>query len=226
MRWSRWPAAITLTCMFWTFSGFAVAEEAQRRLAIPLSSEAAAWLQTITLLNPDGDRFDADTLVRAGTTDPVVIDLGIGDYPHKAVTLAPHSSDTVYRVAQQFETSLTLMNEGPHLDLLDWRHHVSPWMELPSADGLTFQAIEIASESFPAVSREEIVAAVNEERRRSARQGYDPGDKWTKLAEHCASPTTYPCGVSVSKVRLRVQVAAQGGWRTLQLIEIVIPMGC
>lgn len=226
MSWMRLLVSLALLCVFWAAPVPSSSGEVPLYLQVPLTIESAQFLKAITLKNPDDDRFDAETLVRKGTTAPVVIDLGLGDQPHKAVLLMPHATGPVFRVTQQFETSLSLMDEGPHMDLRDWRHHVSSWQELPSADGLTFHAIEIASEAFPAVTREEIVTAVREESLRWVGKGHDPGARWTTLAGRCTSPTTYPCGVSVSKVRLRVQVAEDGDLRTLQEIEIIVPMGC
>ncbi len=43
-----------------------------------------------------------------------------------------------YRVRVQFETSLGISGEGPHVDLIDFRHCVSEWHVASSDDGRSF----------------------------------------------------------------------------------------
>ena len=89
-----------------------------------------------------------------------------------------------------------------------------------------FLAREVSNTPFPAVTTEEIVAAVAEESAKWAKGGYDPGELWIIAARNCKAPDSYPCGVSVSKVFFRILVKAAGQWQQIQLIEVKIPMGC
>ena len=69
----------------------------------------------------------------------------------------------MFKIEQRYETSLTIMNEGPHIDLLDWKHYISERKELETGDGLTFLSKEVSSEEFPEVSQTEIVKTVRKE---------------------------------------------------------------
>lgn len=92
------------------------------------------------------------------------------------------------------------------MDLLKWQHHLGNWESLPNINDTTFLAQEVNSTAFPAVSTDEIVAAVATESAKRARDGYDPGERWITVAKECKTPDTYPCGVGVSKVFLRIMV--------------------
>jgi hypothetical protein len=61
---------------------------------------------------------------------------------------------------------------------------------------------------------------------KSANDGYDPGDRWLAVAKECKAPDAYPCGISVSKVFLRIMVNIAAQWQQIMLIEFIVPMGC
>lgn len=119
------------------------------------------------------------------------------------------------------------MNEGPHVDLVDWKHHQSKWNNVEPIGKLSFVSQEFSSDEFPSVTNQEIVAAVTETLKKLAHTDeYLEAAEWIRLANQCASPTKYPCGVSVSKVRLRISVNLMGEWVPIQTIEMIVPMGC
>ncbi len=195
-------------------------------LQLPVKGEAAKYLHDLQLCNTAESPADDDTRVLAVDKDKVLISLGLGETLTKTISLQPHSDSHEFKVEQSFETSLTIMNEGPHMDLLDWQHHIGDWAELPRKNAVTFLAHEVNNATFPAVTTEEIVAAVAEESAKWAKGGYDPGELWIIAARNCKAPDSYPCGVSVSKVFFRILVKAAGQWQQIQLIEVKIPMGC
>jgi hypothetical protein len=192
--------------------------------AIPMSGEAAKYLKGIEIRNADGDLPDSETTVVSVSPSLVLVNLGLGDAMAKAIMLYPAVPGTRFKVEQRYETSLTVMDEGPHLDLLDWKHHVSEWEEVPSRDGVTFVSKEIVADEFPSVTRAEIVQAVAAELKKWG-QNFD-GERWIGLAETCSGPRAGACNVSVSKIMLRVRVMETGGWKDVQTIEIAVPMGC
>lgn len=193
---------------------------------VPVKGEAESYLHDLELCNAGGSPPDDDTQVVSTNNDKVVISLGLGEKLDKTIILRPHNRILEFKVEQSFETSMTVMNEGPHMDLLDWQHHLADWEELPRKNATTFLAHAVSNTPFPAVTTEEIVAAVAKESAKWAEQGYDPGDRWIIVARDCKAADSYPCGVSVSKVFFRIMVKVDGQWRQIKLIEFKVPMGC
>jgi len=193
---------------------------------VSVQGEAANYLHGIEIRNADGSIPDPETTIEFPSPTVTRLKLGLGDPLAKAVTLQPRIDGREFRVEQRYETSLTLMNEGPHMDLLDWKHYISEWEEVESSNGLTFVLKEVSSAEFPAVTPAEIIEAVRAESEKWSKQGYDVGERWIDLARQCKGPTTYPCGVSVSKITLRIRVKESDSWKDIQTIEFRIPMGC
>jgi hypothetical protein len=150
-----------------------------------------------------------------------VVDLELGEsIEGQEIVLHPRpgaSSD--YRIEQQVETSLTVMDEGPHLDLREWKHNYSAWRRLESVGQNRFRVNHVSdaeSYKFPKVSPAEIRAAVR-------RAG---GPRWARLVRDVKGPHDYPSAVSVSKIKLRVSVREGGRWRVVNTLDFLIPMGC
>lgn len=123
------------------------------------------------------------------------------------------------RIYQSYETSLSLMDEGPHMDLTDWLHFTSPWEPVP-VKNWQFSSLEYQEsqyQKFPEVNNEEILEAV---RTRVT------NEKWLELARDCQDPQSYPCGVSISRyfLKLEVQEAPDSVWEKVVVFEV--PMGC
>ena len=193
---------------------------------ISVKGEAAKYLNGIEIRNADDTLPNPDTSLEFRSSTVIRLNLGLGDPMAKSITLQPHSSGTKFKVEQQYETSVTIMDEGPHLDLIDWEHHTSKWEEVENRNGLTFLSKEISSTEYPIVAQTQIVEAVKAKSEEWSNQGFDGGKRWIDLAKKCKGPNEYPCGVSVSKVTLRVMVIESGKWKHIQNIELKIPMGC
>ena len=155
------------------------------------------------------------------TPGRIVVDLELGEsIEGQEIVLRPRpGSSAEFMVEQRVETSLTVMAEGPHLDLRDWKHYYSPWRRLASAGDNRFRihpVSEVESAKFPEVSPAEIRAAVR-------RAG---GVEWAKMVRDIKGPRDYPSGVSVSKISLRVSVREGGKWRVINTLDFIVPMGC
>ncbi len=123
-------------------------------------------------------------------------------------------------VYQQYETSLTIMDEGPHVDLTDWLHYTSDWQELP-VNNLRFSSVIYDSQDyqqFPEVSNEDLVKAVSD--RVSDHQ------RWVELARRCPNPQSYPCGVAISRYLLKFTLQDIDDKVSEQVIVFEVPMGC
>lgn len=169
--------------------------------------------------NPPSYKWRDIKLGRFGRT---IIKLGLGEYvDNSEVTLNFPDASVRYRILQRYRTSMSVSAEGPHLDLVDWRHFDSPWTPLERLGALRFKTLpgdQMEHSRFPTTSRSEIVKAV---RRRA-------GD-WPavlELAKSCRSPHDGACWVGISSMYLRIQKHNRGRWADVGMVELRIPMGC
>jgi len=122
-------------------------------------------------------------------------------------------------IYQRFENSITVMDEGPHCDLTEWKHFYSEWKLLKTKDDsfITNSHPVKDWEKFIPVSTEEIIDAVKEH----------CGLRWSEHIKNIKNATDYPCGVSTSRIFLKI-VLKQTGNNTKQenIISFEIAMGC
>ncbi len=63
-------------------------------------------------------------------------------------------------IEQQFETSISIANEGPHLDLLEWKHYTSKWEKITVVEDFKFIALSYSEEEesrFPEFKLQELI---------------------------------------------------------------------
>lgn len=125
------------------------------------------------------------------------------------------------QIFQNYETSLTIMDEGPHVDLTDWTHYVGDWKKLKIEDN-KFKTLEYSGadqEKFPIVTSKEILEAAQ-------KHLHVDSNRWTELAKRCTGPNVYPCGVSISRINLKIVLTDNKGITTEKYVILEIPMGC
>lgn len=123
-------------------------------------------------------------------------------------------------VEQRYETSVTIMNEGPHCDLTDWKHFYSNWKPLQTnnlGQFICYKYTKKEYEKFPKISIDNLKQKVKDQ----------CGDEWLKLIENVKKPTEYPSGIGISRYYLRVIGQRKDNGKTVtKLIIIETPMGC
>lgn len=123
-------------------------------------------------------------------------------------------------IEQRFETSVTIMDEGPHCDLIDWKHFDSDWKQLKSNNVGQFicdSYSEKDCEKFPNIPISELRKGVKEH----------CGEKWLDFIKKIKSPTEYPSGVGVSRYFLRLTGQRKDNGQTVtKLIIFEVAMGC
>ena len=144
----------------------------------------------------------------------VVEDLELGDSLEDAIVELAWSEHppATWKVAMQFETSAAVGDEGPHLDLVKWKHFTSTWRELDSLGPLRFHVPVLTEEEqtlFPTYTQQELDVAV-----RAA-----GGEEWLERMKQGAEAY-----VAVWVMRLRVIDEAFPDKPFT--IEFLIPMGC
>jgi len=152
-----------------------------------------------------------------------IIDLDLGeDIDSSEVTLNFRDTSVQYRMFQRYRTSMSISAEGPHLDLVDWRHFDSPWTHLPSLSVNRFRTLasdQMEDSKFPLTTKSEIIKEV------SRRVGND----WPRLLElvrDCRGLNDGACQVMISSTYLRIQKQVGNRWIEAGLVEFRIPMGC
>tara|TARA_R110001583_G_scaffold53837_5_gene165567 strand:+ start:1077 stop:1739 length:663 start_codon:yes stop_codon:yes gene_type:complete len=146
--------------------------------------------------------------------------LDIGDSLSNGTLLLINKNNLHYRATIQLETSMTVTAEGPHLDLIDWKHCTSQWHSLTEAKNGEYSLPnfdDINVDCFPRVSDEELKAEV-------LRVG---GEHWLGILEGEGWPEGYrPVEISLSTVRIKIEEKIGVNWRVLSLINMSVPMGC
>ena len=112
------------------------------------------------------------------------------------------------------------MGEGPHCDLIDWKHYDSEWRTLKSNKVGPFTCDSYSEkdlEKFPKIQISELKARVKEQ---CEKEFYD-------LISKIKSPTEYPSAVSVSRYFLRLTGQRKDNGQTVtKLIIFEVAMGC
>ena len=162
--------------------------------------------------------------IKLGPKTAVIDDLDVPeDIDGQELFILGGDQSEQYRISERYRTSMTVMGEGPHLDLTDWRHFDSEWIPLEKLSQRKFRSLaseKMDVETFPATSRAELMSAV---RKRAIAVDWEPA---IELAKTCRSPKDEPCAVSVSSVYFRVERLVGDTWVKVGSIEISIPMGC
>lgn len=170
--------------------------------------------------SPEAQPVKLELTFSDGTT-PVLLDLKEGnlsgtylDLGQNLIKLRVFGLGNV-RVFQQTETSLTIMNEGPHLDLTKWRHGLSPKEMMMEQEGY-FLFNPKQPSTFPPTTPAEIVKAAREF-----------GDKsWAQEAQKCPSVNEGSCQVAPSTYKFKIEVEENGSWKPWAQAQLYPAMGC
>lgn len=169
-------------------------------------------------MEPDPDK---EEMIEASTMKTSTLDLELGasvDGQPITLYLSPDEMRE-FKVEQQFETSMTIMDEGPHLDLIDWKHYTSEWQPLESIGQNKFRALTLSEDEvsrFPTVTPAEIYSAV-------LKRG---GKRWANIAKTCKGPNDDWCGVSTSRISFRISALTDRKWVVVHQVDVIVPMGC
>jgi hypothetical protein len=162
-------------------------------------------------------REQSKLLDRTFLTDSEV-DIELGETLEGSIINVTNSQLSNLKVEMRFETSITIMNEGPHCDLVNWKHYTSDWSELLNEGSNLFRATSYSTQDwkrFPEVNIEEILEAVKEQ---------CPG--WEELVRTIKTPNDYPSSVGVSRYFLRISGTDKAGKQVTRVITFNVPMGC
>jgi hypothetical protein len=160
----------------------------------------------------------------------LVADLHLGESTEGAVLRLIEEGQAAtgrYRAWVQFQSSLSISNEGPHLDLLHWKHCTSDWGRLAEISATTF-LVPHAPEDLGSCLESAGVGEIRRAVRAEARiHGLPISDqKWVSLLDDVQRAGDAPTYVAPSALRLRVERLDAGEWVEVTTVEVRIPMGC
>lgn len=132
-------------------------------------------------------------------------------------------------ISYRLETSISISAEGPHCDLIHWKHGATAWkkMELLSdfnLGELNFTRFKFESDPyrlhdtlpFPVSDMNEIKSQVKK----------TCGSEWADHMSNCKTPYDYPCNVGISNFIFRVTFESDKTGETVSYLKIPVPMGC
>ncbi len=133
-----------------------------------------------------------------------------------------------YRIHQETQTSVSIMDEGPHLDLTDWVHGVQETqMRMSIKKNVFLFNPNYKSIVFPEVTNEELLAAVSSAKAFKDSKESDAAKKrWITLAKTCKDVNSYPCGVAPSLYRFKISKKIGEEWYLVGTLDVIPPMGC
>lgn len=203
-------------------------------LCAPLLAQAQSLSGLRVLPHADSDHSFSGWQSEGAVPPSLPVPLELGDEVYGAtLQLQPATAGETYRVRVQYETSLGLSAEGPHLDLTDWKHCVSDWEDAEAIDAVSFVLPTPSPEQhacFPKYTPAELEQAVHAH----ARKLGDPSQarSWLDGLRHTSSGQMSPemSGVSpfvaISAVRVKVEVLREGKWVEATTVVFLPPMGC
>lgn len=163
--------------------------------------------------------FDEDNKLAKTQKDTVSVYAELGETIEAQFISIKNNQLSDLKIEQRYETSVTIMAEGPHCDLTDWKHYVSDWKQLKKNKIGYFKCLEYTEserEKFFKIALGELKKEVN----RSC------GEGWENLLSKVKSPVEYPCGVSISRYFLKISGKNKNGQIITKMIIIEVPMGC
>lgn len=168
-----------------------------------------AWATPLVLV-----KTDSRTLTFPFSNDKVKVDLDLGE---KLESIQIQNHREPLEVTQTGVTSVTVMNEGGHHDLLNWKHGYTETMTLINEMGTYKVAADQDGElPFPESGTKEGV--IKELKRMKVASNY------IDLAKSCKDLRSNPCAVGISATEFIVTEKANK--KKSKKIVVNRPMGC
>lgn len=195
----------------YVFNGF-LSESKMAKIINVKFMEANAHIRNLTIV-------DDDALQHLDYENNLVIGVGLGQSPENKTIIIKDNKYKSVKILQRYENSITIMNEGPHCDLINWKHYNSDWKPVKKINKNKFETLsysEIDNKQFMPVSIDDLKLAVSEQ----------CGADWAKYIEKVKNVNQYPVGVTTSKIFLKFILTDFEDSVIEKTIEFVIPMGC
>jgi len=176
----------------------------------------------IELCFESSDIWTADSVFSKTHKDTVVIDLGLEEnLDNLKFKIIKKTQLKGLKAFEKYETSISISDEGAHLDLLNWKHFYSErkQLEIQNGEFIADSISKIDSQRFPSVSVDEIKSEV-------IKVTGNTDNKFYYRAIECKNTNGYPCYVSVSRRILFIEYTNNKGMKEHKVIIFNLPMGC
>ena len=127
------------------------------------------------------------------------------------------SNITGLSVEQQYETSITISNEGPHCDLKNWKHYYSGWTALNRSGQNSFVV-----DDYNMNERKKFISINIDELKEKVR--VQCGEFWKTLIRNIKTPNDHPASVAISRYFLKI-TGVQQGKPVSRILVFESPMG-
>lgn len=193
------------------FSGFLTTRRLSKKIAIKFKD----FIFEIPV-----NVIDAEKLGNITHFEKAIIEVDIGDSPEGNKLKIYQSKYSKVEIFQQYETSITIMNEGPHCDLVNWKHFYSKWEKIPfNSKGNYFYSL-----NYNTSENEKFINVSIEELKKEVKQSC--GENWFELIKNIKKVNEYPSGVSISRILFKIILTDKNGGKNERIISFEIPMGC
>lgn len=163
--------------------------------------------------------WDEDNKLRQVQKDTATVYLELGEsIENITIKIIQNKFDKV-KIYQRHENSITIMDEGPHCDLINWKHYYSDWKLLKSDDDIfiTDSYSESDGAKFIPISTKELIEAVK----------IHCGKKWSEYVKNVETLYDYPSGVGMSRIFFKIVLEnTKTKEKQKKTISFEIPMGC
>lgn len=137
---------------------------------------------------------------------------------------------TEVNISYRLETSISISAEGPHCDLIHWKHGATSWEKMEPVSEFNSEESKYTrfkfevppyllydTLPFPVSDMNEIKSAVKK----------TCGSEWADNMSDCKTPYDYPCNVGISNYIFRVSYQSDETDETVHsYLKIPVPMGC
>lgn len=157
----------------------------------------------------------------------IEIELEPGNEPYGAAFAISNGGGNEYRVSVQFETSLAVGAEGPHIDLLDFKHCLSEWVPARTRNGRSFGLpipTDAQRDCVPQATMPEVRKALRAQMIKMGMQ--DSVDEWLGFIRDVKRAGDEPMYAGISRVFVRVEAKRNGEWKAQGTVVFLVPMGC
>lgn len=124
------------------------------------------------------------------------------------------------KISEQYENVLSVSDEGPHIELYEWKTYLSEWIDTDSISTGLFLMKNISEEEsskFPKFTREELVKYLE----------LNAGENWANLIRKPeAGKWTDPFWIGVGIRRLLIKITLMDDTEIHKLLVIYPAMGC
>ncbi len=192
----------------YVFNGFLTSNRLSKRIEIKF--------QDFSLLM-ELEVWDENGELKKTQNDTAKVYLELGETPEGKKIKIKQSKFKKIEIFQRHENSVTIMNEGPHCDLTEWKHYYSDWNKL----NFDVKENTFVSDSYKHEDWEKFIEVDINELKKAVEK--ECGGYWPK---HIKNVNEYPSGVSMSRIFLKILLTDKNDSVIEKIIEFEIPMGC